>query len=60
MVHLARCTDELGGVQPTVAEYSKNVGVNVDALLSGWHHHFNAIYPVKVTGEGSVHNGLFS
>jgi sulfane dehydrogenase subunit SoxC len=57
----SRCTDELGQVQPTLAELSRIWGVNLDYWQSttNYINHFNPIQPWKVTREGSVHNALF-
>jgi sulfane dehydrogenase subunit SoxC len=58
---LSRCTDELGQVQPTLAELGKIWGVSREYWLSTSNYvtHFNAIQPWKVTREGSVHNAMF-
>ncbi len=57
----SRCTDELGQVQPTLAEFARSKGVTREQLLSGSIRevgHFNVIQPWKVTRDGSVHNAL--
>ena len=57
----SRCTDELGQVQPTLAEFARSKGVTREQLLSGSIRevgHFNVIQPWKVTRDGSVHNEL--
>ena len=65
----SHCTDERGGVQPTLAEFCKAWGVSPDYWLSdnyrnvGLHqqiHHFNPIFPWRVAREGNVRNALFS
>jgi len=57
----SRATDELGAVQPTLAELSRFWGVNSDYWLStsNYINHFNIIWSWKVTKEGSVHNAIF-
>jgi sulfane dehydrogenase subunit SoxC len=70
----SRCTDELGQVQPTLAQMSELWGVNLDYWQSDIPMkeastsppyaaptiNFNAIQSWKVTREGSVQNALFS
>ena len=58
----ARCTDDQGEVQPTMAELAKIWGVELDffrttSIVIG---HFNAIQPWKVSRDGSVRNALFA
>ena len=57
----SRCTDELGQVQPTLAELGKSWGVDLDYLLSPAtrFNHLNFIQPWRVTRDGSVHNALY-
>jgi sulfane dehydrogenase subunit SoxC len=59
-VLLSRCTDELGQVQPSLAEFAKFWGVTPAGLLAdtGGVGHFNVIQPWKVAPDGSVHNAL--
>ena len=52
----ARCTDERGEVQPTIAEAAKNLGVTTDYFYQA--DHFNGIQPWKVNRDGSVQNAL--
>jgi sulfane dehydrogenase subunit SoxC len=52
----ARCTDERGEVQPTIAEAAKNLGVTPDYFYQA--DHFNGIQPWKVNRDGSIHNAL--
>ena len=55
----SRCTDELGQVQPSLAEKGKIWGVKPGSWLSQPNSaHFNAIQPWKVTRDGSVHNAM--
>ena len=59
----SRCTDELGQVQPSLAELGRIWGVTVDTWLvphspARVNHPSNFIQPWKVTPEGSVHNAL--
>ncbi|MBI2815732.1 MAG: sulfite dehydrogenase [Acidobacteria bacterium] len=58
----SRCTDELGTMQPTLAELSSFRGVTPNYWLSAKKaiHRFNAIQPWRITREGSVHNAMFS
>ena len=57
----SRCTDELGAVQPTLAEMNRLWGVTSDYWLAttNYINHFNIIWSWKVTQEGSVHNAIF-
>ena len=55
----SRCTDERGGVQPSLAELSGTWGASPDYWRTHLSIHFNAIQPWKVTREGSVHNALY-
>jgi sulfane dehydrogenase subunit SoxC len=52
----ARCTDERGEVQPTIAEAAKNLGVTPDYFYQA--DHFNGIQPWKVNRDGSIQNAL--
>ena len=52
----ARCTDERGEVQPTIAEAAKNLGVTTDYFYQA--DHFNGIQPWKVNRDGSIQNAL--
>jgi sulfane dehydrogenase subunit SoxC len=52
----ARCTDERGEVQPTIAEAAKNLGVATDYFYQA--DHFNGIQPWKVNRDGSIQNAL--
>lgn len=55
----SRCTDELGNGQPTLAEFSKSRGVNVDYWQSnGMPSHTNPIFGWAVSRDGSVKNAL--
>ncbi len=62
----SRCTDETGTVQPTVEEVAKVWNVSLEYLrtkdkgedMSA--KHFNAIWPWKVTRDGSIHNALLT
>ena len=63
----SRCTDEAGQVQPTIEQVAKVWGVSVDYFRNhpkgqsnSAGHHFNAIWPWKVTRDGNVHNALFA
>jgi len=53
----ARCTDERGEVQPTIAEAAKNLGVTPEYFYEA--DHFNGIQPWKVNRDGSIQNALF-
>jgi len=52
----ARCTDERGEVQPTVAQAAKLLGVTTDYFYRS--DHCNFIQPWKVNRDGSVQNAL--
>ena len=59
----SRCTDDAGEVQPSLAELSKNWGMNVEY----WNKtprpraiHFNAIQPWKIDRDGSISDVLFA
>ena len=59
----SRCTDEAGEVQPSLAELSKNWGMDVEY----WNKtprpraiHFNAIQPWKIARNGSISDVLFA
>jgi sulfane dehydrogenase subunit SoxC len=58
----SRSTDERGIVQPSLAEFAKFWGVEPGFFetTNMRVNHFNAIYPWKVTRDGSIQNGLFS
>ena len=58
----SRSTDERGIVQPPLAEFAKFWGVEPGFFETTTMrvNHFNAIYPWKVTRDGSIQNGLFS
>ena len=58
----SRCTDEQGDVQPSIADISKQWGVNPDFFKTtkARVNHWNAIQPWRVTRDGSVHNAQFS
>ncbi len=61
-VLMSRCTDDVGQVQPTIAEYAKFWGFTVQDLQNGKNGfgHFNAIQPWKISQDRSVHNAIFS
>jgi sulfane dehydrogenase subunit SoxC len=52
----ARCTDERGEVQPSIAEAAKNMGVTEEYFFEA--DHFNGIQPWKVSRDGSIHNAI--
>jgi len=55
----SRATDELGNVQPTLAEFSQKQGVNVDHWLTNeLPVHVNPIHSWKITQEGGVQNAF--
>jgi sulfane dehydrogenase subunit SoxC len=57
----SRCTDDLGQVQPTLAEFARFWGAASEQVLSGSASgvgHVTFIQPWKVTREGGVHNAL--
>src|SRR5579864_590943 len=56
-VLMSRCTDEVGTVQPTRAEVATywNVPNEKDLQIKGLD---NSVFPWRVAGDGSVHNGL--
>jgi sulfane dehydrogenase subunit SoxC len=58
----SRCTDDLGTVQPTLAEMSKSWGVNMDYWRSTTNplNHMNFILPWKVGRDGSIRNGILA
>lgn len=57
----SRCTDELGEVQPSLAELNKHWGItDKDLQAKSRYIHFNAIQPWKVDRDGSVHDAMFS
>src|SRR5438445_547479 len=57
----SRCTDELGEVQPSLAELYKNWGItDVASQKTARAIHINAIQPWKVDRDGSVHDAMFS
>ena len=53
----ARCTDERGEVQPTIAEAADNLGVTPEYFYRA--DHFNGIQPWRVNRDGSIQNALF-
>ncbi len=53
----ARCTDERGEIQPTIAEAAKTLGATPEYFYEA--DHFNGIQPWKVNRDGSVQNALF-
>jgi sulfane dehydrogenase subunit SoxC len=57
----SRCTDELGVVQPTVAEKAKQWGVDPQWFISpeGSTSHWNAIQPWRISRDGSIRNAMF-
>lgn len=59
---MSRCTDDIGQVQPTLAELNAYHRVDMsmwkDPAQSGYAH-FNAIQPWKILRDGEVHNALF-
>jgi sulfane dehydrogenase subunit SoxC len=57
----SRCTDDLGVVQPSLAEVAKLRGedLNYFRTLTASVGDFNAIQPWKVNRDGSVQNALF-
>ena len=55
----SRATDDLGNVQPSLAEFSKGQGVNVDHWRSNeLPTHVNPIHSWKITQEGSIQNAF--
>jgi sulfane dehydrogenase subunit SoxC len=61
-VIMSRTTDETGDVQPSLAELSKNFGMQV----SDWNKdprpraiHMNAIQPWKIARDGSISDAMF-
>ena len=58
----SRCTDERGDVQPTLARAGSKLGVAPDFFQAPRMrvNHFNAVFPWRVTREGSVETALFS
>src|SRR5262252_1178589 len=56
-VIMARCTDELGSVQPTRAEAAKfwNKPLDASFRVPG---NDNTVQPWRIASDGSVHNGL--
>jgi sulfane dehydrogenase subunit SoxC len=57
----SRCTDELGQVQPSLAELSEALDRPVDywQTTTNYTSHVNAIQPWRVKSDGSVQNALF-
>jgi sulfane dehydrogenase subunit SoxC len=62
-VLMSRTTDETGDVQPSLAELSKNFGMDV----ADWKKtprpraiHFNVIQPWKIASDGSITDVLFA
>ena len=58
----SRCTDERGDVQPSLTEFARMWGVSPSFFQAHTTriNHVNAIFPWKVTRDGSVENALFS
>ena len=58
----SRCTDERGDVQPTIEDLARAWGVSSDFFLAPRTriHHFNAVFPWKITRDGTVQNALFT
>lgn len=56
-VLMSRCTDELGTVQPTRAQAAKYWNRPLDASFRVPGND-NTVQPWRITGDGSVHNGL--
>jgi sulfane dehydrogenase subunit SoxC len=60
----ARATDDHNGVQPTVEEFGKMLGVTFNAAFFKERldaiGHFNAIQPWRVRPDGSVENAIFA
>jgi sulfane dehydrogenase subunit SoxC len=57
---LSRCTDDLGQVQPSLAEFAKfweSTPEKIVADTSGVGH-FNVIQPWRIDRDGAVHNAL--
>jgi sulfane dehydrogenase subunit SoxC len=54
----SRCTDELGQVQPTRAQFRKFWGQDERSESGEGIGHVNIIQPWTVTPDGSVLNGL--
>jgi hypothetical protein len=59
----SRCTDEAGETQPSLAELTKNWGMDP----ADWKKdpppraiHFNAIQPWKIARDGSISDVLFA
>jgi sulfane dehydrogenase subunit SoxC len=62
-VIMSRCTDDVGQVQPTLAQLSERHHVSIDIWTDKTHSgygHFNAIQSWKVGKDGGVHNAMFS
>ncbi len=60
-VLLSRCTDELGQVQPSLAEFARFWGATSEQFLSGSARgagHSNSIQPWGVNRDGSVYNAI--
>jgi len=59
-VIMSRCTDELGQIQPTVAEFAAHFDQTPERLFSERMQsiHHNYILSWKVGGDGNVENGL--
>lgn len=58
----SRCTDERGDTQPSLVELARIWGVEPDYFRTTRSavHHFNPVFPWKVTKDGSVEPALFS
>ena len=60
-VIMSRCTDELGDVQPTLAQFAKFWGGTSEGFLNGTASgggHSNAIQPWGIRKDGSVYNAI--
>jgi sulfane dehydrogenase subunit SoxC len=60
-VLMSRCTDELGDVQPTLAQFAKFWGATSAEFLAGTASgagHSNAIQPWGIRNDGSVYNAI--
>jgi sulfane dehydrogenase subunit SoxC len=61
VVLMSRCTDELGEVQPTLAQFAKYWGATSAEFLAGTASgagHSNAIQPWGIKPDGSVYNAI--
>lgn len=58
-VIMSRCTDELGQVQPSSAQFAAYWGISHEGLVSGKERgsgHHNSIQPWGIRADGSVYN----